>query len=292
MQSFGAFLRRHPALSYFILTFLVSWGGAILLGAPYGMPTTSEEFARVWPVVLLPYFLGPALAGLLMTAIVWGRAGFRTLFSRLGKWRVGMSWWGIALLTAPLVVTILLSILSLASKDYLPAIATAQDKLGTIVMGLTVGLIFGGFLEELGWTGFAVPALRQSRNILSSGLIVGILWAIWHIFPTFWGGGDETGKLNLTNFIPPLFFYAGVLTSFRILMVWVYDNTESLLLAMLMHASLTSSTLFILAPGAQGTALIIYYLILTPVMWGIVALAVLRKPAQARTRPSGKMPAA
>jgi CAAX protease family protein len=272
MQSIVTCIKRHPVLTYFVLTFVISWGGVLLLGSPYGMPATSEKAGKVWPIVFLPYFLGPSIASLLLTGLINGRAGFRGLLSRLLRWRVSVRWYAVALLTAPLLVTPILFLLALTSSEYLPAIITANDKIAVLLMGTTVGLIEGGLLEELGWTGFAVPTLRQHYSIYSTGLIVGFLHAVWHFLPTFWASGDASGAFSLLLFLPPCIFYAGVLPAFRILMVWVYDGTESLLVSLLMHASLTASTLFILSPAAAGIPLIIFYLILTLAVWVVVGL--------------------
>jgi membrane protease YdiL (CAAX protease family) len=142
-------------------------------------------------------------------------------------------------------------------------------------------------MEELGWTGFATPELRRRYSILATGLIVGILWAIWHFLPTYWGSGDASGALSLTLLLPPCLFYAGVLPAYRVLMVWVYDHTGSLFVAMLMHASLTASTLFILAPAAQGVPLMIYYVVFTAVIWAVVAAVAATNRGQLARPPLG-----
>jgi len=178
-------------------------GGVLILGAPYGMPTTSEQFAKVWAIVFIPYFLGPSMASLLLTGLLDGREGFRGLLSRLVKWQVGIRWYAVALLTAPLLVTLILFLLSLVSSEYLPAIVTANDKIAVMLMGTMVGLIEGGLLEELGWTGFAVPKLKRQYSIFATGLIVGALHAVWHFLPTFWGSGDSSGVFDLLLFLPP-----------------------------------------------------------------------------------------
>jgi membrane protease YdiL (CAAX protease family) len=236
------------------------------------MPTTVAKFQEVWPIVFIPYFLGPAISGLAMTGLVHGRAGFRALGWRLLRWKVGIRWYAVALLIAPLLVAGTGLMLSLFSGEYLPGVVTADDKVGMIVMGVVVGLLFGGFLEELGWTGFAVPAHRAGHSLLATGLLVGGLHGLWHVLPTFWATGDEAGALSLPDFIPPLFFYAGVLPAYRILMVWLHDHTQSLLLSMLMHASLTASAPWILLPAVTGTSLVIYYLVLIVAIWIVVAL--------------------
>ncbi len=284
MQTSAKWMKQHPVLIYFILTFVISWGGVLILGAPYGMPTTQARFGQVWPIVFIPYFIGPSLSGLLLTGILDGRDGFRRLWSRWLKWRVGVRWYALALLTMPILVLVILYLLSISSPDYLPALATSDNKASLLILGVVVGLFFGGILEELGWTGFAIPRMRQNHAVLASGLILGFLWGLWHVLPTYWGSGDPSGSLSPALFLPPCVFYVGVLPAYRVLMVWVYDHTESLLVNMLMHASITGSTLFILAPAATGWALAIYYLILTVILWGIAAFALVPKRAAGATR--------
>jgi len=290
MKNIKDFIKRNPVLCYFALTFTISWGGVLILGAPYGMPATQDQFAKVWPIVFLPYFLAPSLTSLLLTGLIYGRPGFRKLLSRLFKWRVNFRWYATALLTAPLLVTAILLALSLTSPSFLPQILTATGKVGLIMTGLVVGLIFGGFLEELGWTGFAIPELRQRYAVFTTGLIVGILHAVWHLLPTFWGSGDSSGALDLLLFLPPCLFYIGILPAFRVLMVWTYDRTKSLLVAMLMHASLTASTLFILAPQTRGIPLIHYYLILTVAIWAVMVAITVANRGQLLRKPQGKNP--
>jgi hypothetical protein len=289
MRTIKAFILRHPVLTYYALTFAISWGGVLILGAPYGMPAASEVSNKVWPIVFVPYFLGPSISGILLTGLVHGKAGLRELLSRLLKWRVGARWYAVALLTAPLLVTLILLELSLTSPAFLPDMLTTADKAGLVLTGLVVGLFFGGFLEELGWTGFAVPELRRRYSVLTTGLIVGFLWAVWHFLPTFWASGDSTGALSWLLLLPPCLFYVGVLPAYRVLMVWVYDHTGSLLVGMLMHASLTANALFILMPAARGIPLMIYWVILAAVMWGVVAVVAMadrkqfsRPPLQGR----------
>lgn len=265
-----AFIKNRPVLTYFILTFVISWGGVLILGAPYGMPTTSEQFEKLYPIVFLPYLLGPVISSVLLTGLVDGKAGFRKLFSRLVRWRVNIRWFAVAILTAPIITLGILFALSLTSLAFLPAIFTSDDKFSLLLTGLAIGIIGGGLLEEPGWTGFAVPRLRRQNGVFITGLIVGLLWGVWHFLPTYWGSGDSSGVLSLSLLLPPSFFYVAVLPAYRVLMVWVYDHTESILVMILMHASLTASTLFVFAPSVEGVQLFFYYLILAVVLWSVV----------------------
>lgn len=79
--------------------------------------------------MVLALLTGPVIAGLLMTGLVYGKAGYRDFLSRLIRWRVGWCWYAVALLTAPVVVGATLLALSLTAADFLPGIIiTADDK--------------------------------------------------------------------------------------------------------------------------------------------------------------------
>lgn len=277
MLAIKAFIKNHPVLTYFTLTFAISWGGLFLVsGGPGGFPHTKEQFERLLPLFIPLVLAGPSLSCILLTALVSGREGFRELFSRLFKWRVRACWYAAALLIGPLVLLAILLALSLYSSAYLPGIFSASDKATRLVMGIVAGLVVG-FFEELGWTGFATPRLRRRYGVLTTGLIIGVLWGAWHIFlNVIWVSDAYAGGLS-----PALFMTArglgdliGLLPAFRILMVWVYDRSGSLLVAMLMHEGLTASTMILEPPAISGVNLLIYDLVSAIAMWTVVAVIV------------------
>jgi membrane protease YdiL (CAAX protease family) len=54
-------------------------------------------------------------------------------------------------------------------------------------------------------------------------------------------------------------------------MVWVYDRTGSLLVAMLMHFSYTASTIILEPLAISGVPLLIYDLVSAAMVWAVVA---------------------
>jgi len=266
------FIKRHSVLTYYALVFAISWGGIlVLIGGPSNIPGTNEQVGRLFPFALLALFAGPSIAGILMNYLVSGRAGLRELISRLLRWRAGVRWYAVALLTGPLLVTAVLLALSLTSPEFLPGVLATSDKTSLLLFGIAWGLIGGGLLEELGWTGFAVPRLRQRYSILTSGLIVGLLWGVWHFLIAFWASSSFSGGNSWATFVAGfLAFYLVALPAYRVLLVWVYDHTGSLPVVMLMHASLSASTL-ILQPLATGMISLIWNVVLAAVLWAVVA---------------------
>src|SRR5688572_30120604 len=140
MSTMNGLTTRHPALTYYVLVFAISWGGVLLVVGPGGFPGTTEAVERQMPFVILTFLLGPALAGLLLTGLVYGKAGLRELVSRLLRWRVAGRWYAVALLTAPLLMMALLLGLSLLTPAFLPGIFTADDKATLLLVGMATAV--------------------------------------------------------------------------------------------------------------------------------------------------------
>src|SRR5215204_6337672 len=276
MKTIKAFIKRHPVLSYFVLAFAISWGGILpIIGGVVAIPGTTEETTELFPAVYLVTVAGPSLAGLLLTGLTGGWTAFRELGSRLLKWRVGARWYAVALLTTPLTVMATLLSLSLISPEFLPGFSPTSVKASLLQFGFvaSVGLLTG-LLEELGWTGFAIPRLLGRHGVFSTGLIVGLLWGAWHFLSNVWGSGTSSG-VPLALFMPVILF--SFLPPYRVLMVWVYDRTGSLLVAILMHASLVAFWLISMPNAIAGVPLVTWYLVWAAALWVFVgAIAVVQ----------------
>ena len=283
MSTTNAFIKRHSLSTYFALAFAISWGGVLLvIGGLGGIPGSAAQTDPLFPFVYLAMLAGPSVAGLLLTGLVYGRVGLRDFLSKMLRWKVGARWYAVALLTAPLLVTATLFALSIGSPVFLPGILTTSDKASLLLFGFAVGL-GAGFFEELGWTGFAVPGLRLRHGVLGTGLIVGLLWGAWHFLVTLWGSGSSSGALSLVLFLFVALF--SFLPPYRLLMVWVYDRTESLLVAMLMHASLTASVLILGPLAISGVPLLTYDLVLAAALWIVVAALAVTNRGQLSRQP-------
>ena len=267
------FIKQHPILCYYILVFAISWGGILLLiGGPGNIPGTKEQGEKLFIPALLIMFAGPFISGILMNFLVDGKKGLQHLFSKYIHWRAEGRWYAIAILTGPVIVVAVLLGLSLFNQDFLPGIITAEDKIGSVIFGVGWGLIGGGLLEETGWTGFAVPRLRKRYSIITTGLIVGILWGIWHFMIAFWASNYLAGEDSKIMFVASfLAFYLLALPAYRVLLVWVYDRTGSLPVIMLMHAFLSAGTL-IFQPSSSGKIAFVWNLTLGIVLCMITAL--------------------
>ena len=261
------FVRRHPVPTFYAVAFAISWGAILLILGADGLFSTGATMPLAGGAALLA---GPSIAGVLLTVLVEGRSGLRRLVSGLRRWRVGARWYGVALLTGPLVMATTVFGLSLTSPEFRPDFLTADNKLSIVVTGIVVGLLVG-FFEELGWTGFALPRLRVRYGVVTTGLVMGLLWSAWH-FPMFAGTTDPTGTLPTALVVAVLLF--AWLPPYRVLMVWVYDRTESLLVAMLMHVPISVTALVLTSEATSSAALVVPVLIWAAAFWVMVAIVV------------------
>ena len=226
-------LARHPLLFYVIIAYAGSWlvvlpylrfgAGAGLL--PFSWPIPFAVSAAVVP------FAGPFLAAFIMTGVTEGRVGISRLLSRIALWRVGLRWYLLALLGVP-AITVLGAIVlpAVRSSFQMPALSL----LLTYPVSFVVSLLIGGPLgEEPGWRGFALPRLQRLQGPLVGSLVLGVLWAFWHL-PYFWMPEWGTPKGSLLDIL--WFVVADI--ALTVIYTWVFNNTKgSLLIVILVHAS-------------------------------------------------------
>jgi membrane protease YdiL (CAAX protease family) len=263
------FIRRNPVLTCFIMIFVISWGLIIILAGPGNMPIDAEQSKKLLPLLYTMMLIGPGAAGILLTGLVNGKAGFQKLKTRLLNWRVGIRWYVLALLTAPILACLILIILSLFSPAFNPGIFSSDERATIILSGIFTGLMVGLF-EEVGWSGFIIPNLRLRYNIILTGLIVGLLWGAWH-FILFWESDSFSGTLPLLIIMGRLFAW---LPPFRVFMVWILDRTESLLIVILTHASLVFTTTVVVPMTLTGWSLLTWLILWGAVLW-IIVLAII-----------------
>lgn len=268
-------IKKYPVVFYFIFTFLISWGGILVLIAINGMPETVDEAQAQLPLAIATFLLGPFISGLVMTGLVDGVDGYRDLWSRMRKWRVGLAWYATALFLAPVVFAFSHYVLSRFSPVYLPGFI-APDGRDLVLLGVISGILVG-IMEEVGWFGFAIPQMRKRYSPLRVGLAVGIIWGAWHIMANdIWAIKTYAGEIPTVQYaiLSGLSFLIGQLPPFRIMMVWVYERTGSLLLMMVMHFSLTACSIAFAPTAMTGWEVFIYSMAVAAVFW-LIALAII-----------------
>ena len=246
-------LARHPLISFFVLAYAFSW----IAWSPWYLSQDGVGLLPYYPssgvsglLLIAGLVLGPFMSGFVMTGATEGRAGIRHFLRRFVLWRVGFRWYLVVLIGIPLIMLLGAIVLPgvLASFQPMDPLSTAINYLPFFVLVLLLG---GPLFEEPGWRGFALPRLQRMHGPLVGTLILGLLWALWHL-PQFWTKSWDTPKGSVLDII----WFVLVAVALAIVCTWVFNNTRgSLLLVILAHAS----------TDAFGAA-ILYQLLPAPVL--------------------------
>ena len=233
-SSRGGLLARHPLISFFLLSFALTWLGWspwFLSEAGVGLLSYDggvySDFINTVGLVL-----GPTLSAFVATGASEGREGVRRLLRRIVLWRVKLRWYAFALLGIPAVVLFSAAVMpgALASFD---AAAVPSALVKYVVVGFIYLFIGGPVFEEIGWRGFALPRLQPLYGPLLGSVVLGVLWGLWHL-PLFLIPSWDTphgSPLDVALFVILAVANAIVYT-------WVFNNTKgSVLLAILLHGS-------------------------------------------------------
>jgi membrane protease YdiL (CAAX protease family) len=255
-----AIIKRYPVVTYFALTFAISWVAALAVAAPH--LGHAQPLPKITGILMFPaMLLGPSLAGIVLARVVDGRSGLRDLLSRMSLARVPARWYAALIIPPILVLGVLLFLKTFVSPAYAPN-------------HFFVGILFGipaGFLEEIGWMGYAFPKMRSQNDGLTPSILLGLLWALWHMpVIDFLGTATPHGKYWLPFFLA----FTLAMTAMRVLIAWLYTNTGSVLLAQLMHVSSTGSLVVLSPPGVTALQEVMWYALYGAVLWLAVATVV------------------
>lgn len=255
----SSIVRRHPTAAYFAITFTVSWAAALCVAAHW--LRHDQALPDLAGILMFPaMLLGPSVTGISMTYAVDGTAGLRAMGARLRRWQLGR--WYVALLIPPILVCgVLVSLQFLASPDFAPNLYFA-------------GVLFGmpaGYLEEIGWMGFAFEKLCERRTALGAAVVLGLVWATWHLpVVDFLGAAHPHGSYWLPFFLA----FGAAMTAMRVLISWVYVNTGSVLAAQLLHMSSTGALVVFGATRIDPRQEVTWYGLYAFALWLVVAVVV------------------
>ena len=217
-------IRKKPVISFFILTFLISWIIWIpLIGA-------TEDSSRYVMLFLYIGGLGPLLSGIIVSKITNTLKDFKE--TNL-KFKIPYIWY---------IVSIFLPILMYAFGYLLfiliggEGINLAETPSFFIYPLLLLYVIFlGGGLEEPGWRGYALPNLQKKYSPFISSLIVGVFWIIWHL-PLFFS--ELTSQQGI-----PLIWYSITAIALSFIFTIIYNKSKrSTVTSVLLHGGVNAPT--------------------------------------------------
>ena len=226
---------------FFVATFGLTWAfwvpAALIFGdrlvdkSPFSMPMLA--------VLQTLGAAGPSLVAYWMLRRSGGHEAVRPIIRRYKLWRVSVRWYLVAALLVPgiqlaglLAGAVLRGSHPVDPSSPLGEMLADIGYLGAVAVFpliIIAQLPSSPLLEEFGWRGFALPRLQEHYSALTSSVILGLLWGLWHL-PLTLAYGD------------PVIPFLLKITAISVLITWIFNNTRgSMLLAMLCHASLNAS---------------------------------------------------
>jgi membrane protease YdiL (CAAX protease family) len=248
-------IRRHPLVTFFLLAFGITW--IVWVPQAAGVPVGVVGQAWTW---------APAIAALLAAALTGGRDAVRELGARLVRWRVGWQWYLVVILGPAAFSLAVAGVYALLGGSWSAATPPAlrEGPLMLLPLFLVILILTDGLGEELAWRGFALPRLLSRHNALVASLILGVIWALWHL-PLVWTEGASMYQ-------QPLWLFLLDIPAKSVLFTWVFLHTRgSVLLAMLFHGA---TNLFAVSPTLTGNGDLTLPLLAAGAKWVLVVVVI------------------
>ncbi len=257
--------KSSPTL-FFVLTFTTSW----IVWLP-GVLVTFGILNIVLDdiiYVILNVIGGacPTIVGLSLFYREGGTTKIKEVLRRgISPWRVGRIWWIPIIFLIPILNATAL-LLGILSGSPVPEFLMLQQWY------LIPILFIGGFIpfsnafrEEFGWRGYAIDGLQTRWNALTTSIIIGVAWGLWHLPLRYFPGAMDVYANN------PIWVFMLNTITLSIMMTWLYNNNRgSIFTAVVFHVMLNiTPSVF---PFGQTNLGIYYNMVLNIVVAVLIVL--------------------
>ncbi len=246
-------LRQVPSIAivpFLVIAFGLAWGIlALFILLPDRMTPIFGELTGQHPLFFLAVY-APAISAFIIITFSSGVNGLRRYFSRLLLWRCSRSWYAFLIIGIPL-----LFYGGSAMKGNLLAEPFPISSFQALVVASMLMAIKGP-VEEFGWRGLALPLLQRRLSPIWAGLILGVIWGLWH-FPAFLLSGTPQSAWSFTPF-----FVGSVAVSVIVTQLF-NDSKGSILLPALFHFQLINP----IWPDAQPYDTVLFVAAAVLIVW-------------------------
>jgi membrane protease YdiL (CAAX protease family) len=236
------------SLKFIALTFAITWTAfiAVAVAIPVDTPAGGA-------LVLLGTY-APGIVAVALTASTGGRAGLRALLEPILRANVAARYYLFAV-SYMAAIKLAAAVLHRALLGTWPRFGTEDLLLMPISIVLSTPFQAG---EEIGWRGFALPRLLARFGLAGASLLLGAVWALWHLPQFFIAGGD--------TYHQSFFVWALQVIALSVAFAWLYTRTGgSLLLVMLLHSAINNSKDIV--PSGATDPPGVFSLAASPVAW-------------------------
>lgn len=210
--------RESSVIAYFLLTFVVTWS-LWAIAAELGQSAISQG------VFLLGVFI-PGILAIALTFRKQGEHGVRAILCRVVDIHVHWRWYLFAIGYVP-AVKLLAAAMHRVFTGAWPRFGETPIILMLAVLLVSTWVQAG---EEVGWRGYALPRMSKQLGLGTASILLGMIWALWHLPLFFYPGSDMRGQ--------SIGLYLAQVTAISVAMGWLYWRTNgSLFIVMLLHAA-------------------------------------------------------
>lgn len=261
-------IKKYSLTFFFLISYLIMIISVIIrVFAPQVIPIALFWILTIW---------SPTFSAIIVSGLIGGWAEIKKLFGGFLRWKVGIKWYiaGFFLMVGPLIFSGFYILFGGSVPGPVPGLT-----IPLILSNLLFTLVSGPLSEEAGWRGFALPKLQSKFNAVTSSLILGVIWACWHI------------PLYFIEDRIPFYIFIFLVLVISILMTWGYNNTKgSLIITIIFHFSFNFNGAFL--TGLFGLLPTMIFYIGGGVMIGVylIVVVVYAGSEKLSRKPDSEMP--
>jgi len=140
---------------------------------------------------------GPAVGAIFSIYTIEGKGTIKIFFKQFLSMKFSWKVWLAIFLVLGITSIITWVIPEFLGEDRLPMYLPSIYVFPIYILIVT---FFGGGQEEIGWRGYIMPYLEKKYGLIIGGLILGIVWAIWHL-PMWFLPGSSQMYMNFFGFM-------------------------------------------------------------------------------------------
>lgn len=267
-------MRRHPLPTFFLLAFLLPW-------AVWGTTLAQDAGWLAWHVPpSLAFWIGLPIATFGTAGLTGGWTDVKDLLLRMIRVRVPGWTWLIALVGVPALAWVVVAGSAALGR---PASVGSELPVGGLAGALLLNAWMFLLTEEVAWRGFALPRLQQRMRPLVADMLLGGIWALWHL-PLFFVDGSFQSRVPFAGFVLST-------VAISVLIGWLYDRARgSVLVVAIFHAT-TDVAIAFSGVMTSGAGIFWAFVALQCAVGVLVAVARLREGGMLQAAPVGPLSA-
>jgi membrane protease YdiL (CAAX protease family) len=241
--------------TYFAAAFAWTW---LFWGIAIALKVSMEGAGIVY---LLLGVIGPMVTGIAFVYLTRDREYRREYWKRIISFRrIPGRWYLVIFLFVP-ILNCLAALIDYAIGGNGAAWGEAAVNALTNPLSIIPSIMFSSLIpliEEMGWRGYVLDRLQERRSALASSLILGVVWALWHL-PLFFVPGTYQAGLGVGT--PAFWLFFIPIVPLTLIFSWIFNNTNRSTLAVILFHAMVNFTgeLIAVTVRADGFAMGLWF---------------------------------